>query len=227
MKHALVLLLIGCMACAQTKTNMDKEIKLDSEAKKASYGIGVILAKNVQQNSPDSVDLDALFKGFYDQYNNKKTQMTEQECMESVQTAMSAASERKGSAARKTGEDYLAQNKTKSGVVVTASGLQYRVIKSGPATGKKPTASSNVTVHYAGRLIDGTEFDSSIKRNEPASFPVNGVISGWTEALQLMKEGDKWELTIPQNLGYGERGAGGAIPPYAVLIFEVELLKVN
>lgn len=225
MKYALVLLLVGCMACAQTKTNMDKEVKLDTEAKKASYGIGVILAKNVQQNSPDSIDLDVLFKGFYDQYKNNKTQMTEQQCMESVQKAMSAASDRKGSAARKTGEDYLAQNKSKAGVQVTASGLQYRVIKSG--AGKTPTASSNVTVHYAGRLIDGTEFDSSIKRNEPATFPVNGVIAGWTEALQLMKEGDKWELTIPFNLGYGERGAGGAIPPYAVLIFEVELLKVN
>jgi len=225
MKHALVLLLIGCMACAQTKTNMDKEVKLDSDAKKASYGIGVILAKNVQQNSPDSVDLDALFKGFYDQFNKKTTQLTEQQCMEVVQKAMASAGERKGAEAKKSGETYLAQNKTKAGVVVTPSGLQYRVIKSG--TGKKPIATSNVTVHYAGRLIDGTEFDSSIKRNEPATFPVNGVIAGWTEALQLMKEGDKWELTIPQNLGYGERGAGRDIPPYAVLIFEVELLKVN
>lgn len=225
MKYALVLLLIGCMACAQTKNNMDKEIKLETDAKKASYGIGVILAKNVQQSSPDSVDLDALFKGFYDQFNGKKTLLTEEECMNVVQKTMAAASERKSAGARKAGEDFLAQNKTKTGVKVTASGLQYKVIKSG--TGAQPKDSDQVTVHYAGRLVDGTEFDSSIKRGEPATFPVNGVIAGWTEALQLMKVGDKWELYIPSQLGYGDRGAGGAIPPFATLIFEVELLKVN
>lgn len=120
---------------------------------------------------------------------------------------------------------YLAANRTKPGVVVTPSGLQYRVIKAG--TGRKPYASDQVTVHYRGTLIDGKEFDSSIARNEPATFPVGGVIAGWIEALQMMPEGSKWELVIPANLAYGSRGAGGVIPPDATLIFEVELLKIR
>lgn len=122
-------------------------------------------------------------------------------------------------------EAYLAENAKKAGVTTTASGLQYKVVESGD--GKSPTDTSTVVVHYAGRLIDGTEFDSSYKRGEPIDFPVNGVIPGWTEALLLMKEGDKWELTIPSDLGYGARGAGQDIPPYSTLVFDVELLEVR
>jgi len=151
--------------------------------------------------------------------------MNDQECMQAVQKSMSAAAERKNAGAKKAGEDFLAQNKSKTGVTTTTSGLQYKVLKAG--TGKMPSASSQVTVHYTGKLIDGTVFDSSVERNEPATFPVNGVIQGWVEALQLMKEGDKWELYIPSQLGYGERGAGQQIPPFSTLIFEVELIKVN
>lgn len=121
--------------------------------------------------------------------------------------------------------DYLATNRTKPGVVVTPSGLQYRVITTG--TGRKPYASDHVTVHYRGRLVDGTEFDSSYRRNEPATFPVGGVIAGWIEALQMMPEGSTWELVIPPDLAYGSRGAGGVIPPDATLIFEVELIKIR
>ncbi|MFZ9504996.1 MAG: FKBP-type peptidyl-prolyl cis-trans isomerase [Cyclobacteriaceae bacterium] len=225
MKQALMLLLIGCMACAQNKPNMDKEIKLDSEAKKASYAVGVVLAKNVKQNSPDSLDLDAVFKGFYDVWNEKKTQLTEQECQDAVTKALSAASERKSAGAKKAGEDFLAENAKKEGVKSTSSGLQYKVITAG--SGKSPGPTSEVTVHYSGKLIDGTEFDSSYKRGEPATFPLNGVIPGWTEALQLMKEGDKWTIFIPQSLGYGSQGAGGAIPPFSTLVFDVELIKVK
>ncbi len=122
-------------------------------------------------------------------------------------------------------EAYLQTNGARSTVTTTASGLQYKIIESGG--GATPSDTSTVTVHYAGRLIDGTEFDSSYKRGEPASFPVNGVIPGWTEALQLMQEGDKWELTIPYDIAYGERGSGRSIPPYATLVFDVELVKVN
>ena len=225
MKQALVLLLFGCMACAQTNNPMDKDIKLDTEAKKASYGLGVVLANNIKSQNPDSIDMEALFKGFYDKYKGNTTLMNDQECMQAVQKSMSEAAMRKNAGAKKAGEDFLAQNKTKAGVITTASGLQYKVLKAG--SGKTPTASSEVTVHYAGKLIDGTTFDSSIERNEPATFPVNGVIQGWIEALQLMKEGDKWELYIPSQLGYGERGAGQQIPPFSTLIFEVELIKVN
>jgi len=225
MKQALMLLLIGCMACAQNKPNMDKEIKLDTKAKRASYAVGVVLAKNVKQNSPDSLDLEAVFKGFYDTWSDKKPQMTEQECQDAVTKALSEASERKSAGAKKAGEDFLAENAKKEGVKTTASGLQYKVISSG--SGKSPAATSEVTVHYSGKLIDGTEFDSSYKRGEPATFPLNGVIPGWTEALQLMKEGDKWTIYIPQQLGYGSQGAGGAIPPFSTLVFDVELIKVK
>lgn len=121
-------------------------------------------------------------------------------------------------------EKFLAENKSKSGVTTTASGLQYEVVKMG--TGEKPTTESMVQVHYTGTLIDGTEFDSSVKRNQPAEFPVSGVIAGWTEALQLMPVGSKFKLYIPQNLAYGENGAGDIIKPYSTLIFDVELLKI-
>jgi len=126
---------------------------------------------------------------------------------------------------RKEGEAFLAANKKKEGVKTLASGLQYKVIK--PGTGKKPKSTDTVTTHYRGTLIDGTEFDSSYNRGQPATFPVHGVIPGWTEALQLMEEGAKWQLFIPSKLGYGERGAGQAIGPNATLIFEVELVSVQ
>jgi FKBP-type peptidyl-prolyl cis-trans isomerase FklB len=121
-------------------------------------------------------------------------------------------------------EAFLTKNKDKAGVTITASGLQYEVIKMG--TGPKPTAQSTVKVHYVGTLIDGTEFDSSIKRNQPAQFPVSGVIPGWTEALQLMPVGSKFKLYIPQSIAYGAKGAGEKIKPYSTLIFEVELLEI-
>jgi FKBP-type peptidyl-prolyl cis-trans isomerase FklB len=122
------------------------------------------------------------------------------------------------------GEQFLKQNATRPGVQVTASGLQYEVVKEGK--GPKPEASSTVRVHYHGTLVDGTVFDSSVQRGEPLEFPVNGVIAGWTEALQLMTQGSKWKLYIPHELGYGARGAGGVIGPYTTLIFEVDLLRV-
>ena len=124
-----------------------------------------------------------------------------------------------------TGADFLANNAKKEDVTVTESGLQYEVIQSGE--GRSPGRTDRVTVHYRGTLVDGREFDSSYKRGEPATFPLNRVIAGWTEGLQLMKEGDKWRLFIPSNLGYGQRGAGGMIGPNETLIFEVELLKVQ
>ncbi|MDZ7648270.1 MAG: FKBP-type peptidyl-prolyl cis-trans isomerase [Cytophagales bacterium] len=161
-----------------------------------------------------------------DVFTNKNLQINEQECSMIVQTYMQEAMEKKVTAMKAEGTAFLAANKLKPEVKETASGLQYQVITSG--TGKMPTAADEVTVHYEGKLIGATEpFDSSLKRGEPATFGVGQVIAGWTEALQLMKEGDKWMLFIPSELGYGERGAGGQIPPYATLIFEVELIKVN
>lgn len=143
------------------------------------------------------------------------------EMQEKAQAQMAAM----GEMALKQGEDYLAKNKEAEGVQVTASGLQYKVLENG--TGNTPTAESTVEVHYEGKLLDGSIFDSSYQRGETTSFPVNGVIPGWTEALQLMKEGDVWEVTIPSSLAYGANGAGQAIGPHATLIFKVELVSIK
>jgi FKBP-type peptidyl-prolyl cis-trans isomerase FklB len=157
--------------------------------------------------------------------------MTEEEIRQTMmafQKEMMAKQEEQmkkaGEKNKKEGEAFLAENKKKEGVITLPSGLQYKVIKAGQ--GKKPQASDKVTVHYRGTLINGTEFDSSIRRGQPATFPVSGIIPGWSEALQLMQEGAQWQLFIPPNLAYGERGAGNVIGPNSTLIFEVELISV-
>lgn len=205
--------------------NKPKTANLNDETKRASYGLGVLIASNLKSQGGDSVDLESLYFGIQDIYNKKELIIKEQECSMIVQTYMTQAMEKKTEVLKEEGVAFLEANKTKPGIVVTESGLQYQVVNSG--SGKVPTASDEVTVHYTGKLIDGTVFDSSVERGEPATFGVGQVISGWTEALQLMHEGDKFILFIPSELGYGERGAGGQIPPYAALIFEVELIKVN
>jgi len=158
--------------------------------------------------------------------------MTEQEIQETLKTfqqemAAKQAEKTKQLAEinKKEGEAFLAENKKKEGVKTLPSGLQYKILTEG--SGKTPKETDTVTTHYRGTLIDGTEFDSSFKRGQPASFTVNGVIKGWTEALQLMKEGSKWQLFIPSDLAYGDRGAGGQIGPHATLIFEVELISID
>jgi FKBP-type peptidyl-prolyl cis-trans isomerase len=202
-----------------------KEVALADDKLKASYGIGILMAKNLKMQGGDSLNLDALKAGIQDVYLNNKLQMEEEACATAAQTYMQKASQLKADKMKEAGVAFLSQNKTKEGVKTTASGLQYKVITSGK--GKTPTASNSVTVHYKGTLIDGTPFDSSVERGQPATFNVGGVIPGWTEALQLMHEGDKWTLFIPSELAYGPSGAGGIIPPYSTLIFEVELIKVN
>jgi len=202
-----------------------KEADLSNENNKASYGLGVLMASNVKSQGADSLDLESLTLAIRDVLQNKPLKLQQQECMPIVQQYMQAASSKKGEKAKREGTAFLEKNKAIEGVTTTASGLQYKVLTKG--SGKSPGASDNVTVHYTGKLIDGTVFDSSVERGQPATFGVSGVIRGWTEALQLMHEGDKWILFIPQDLAYGERGAGAQIPPYAALIFEVELIKVN
>jgi len=235
------LLLLSASLPAQSKKELTAEVaklksqvlelqkpkvaNLNDETKKASYGLGVLIASNLKSQGGDSVNLESLYFGIQDVFNKKDLIINQQESSMIVQTYMQEANEKKTAAMRVEGETFLAENKTKEGVKVTESGLQYKVLKSG--TGKMPTANDEVTVHYAGTLIDGTEFDSSIKRGQPATFRVSEVIPAWTEALQLMHEGDKWIIFVPSELGYGERGAGGQIPPYSALIFEVELIKVN
>lgn len=208
-----------------TELKKPKEVVIESEHQRASYGVGVIMASNLKGQGGDSLDVEVISQAIKDFYGKKELKISQQECMPIVQQYMQAANEKKSELMIKENQAFLERNKTAEGVKVTASGLQYKVVKSG--TGKSPAATDNVTVHYIGTTIDGNEFDSSVKRGQPASFGLSQVIRGWTEGLQLMKEGDKFMFYIPQELGYGERGAGGQIPPFATLIFEVELIKVN
>ena len=202
-----------------------KTVDLNNEHQKASYSLGVLVASNIKKQGGDSLDVGAIAIAMNDVFHNKALKMNEQECAMFVQPYMQKAMEKKSAAMKEEGQTFLAANKTKEGVIVTASGLQYKVLTSGQ--GKSPGPSDKVTVHYTGKLIDGTIFDSSVASGKPATFGVNQVIAGWTEALQLMHEGDKWMLYIPYDIAYGDRGAGGQIPPFATLIFEVELIKVN
>ncbi|MEP0773823.1 MAG: FKBP-type peptidyl-prolyl cis-trans isomerase [Acidobacteriota bacterium] len=202
-----------------------------SNEDKASYAIGLQIARNMKaQGVP--LNVDAFSQGFKAGYADGKPLLSDEELQQTLQEfqmAMMAKQQQamaaEGAKNREAGKAFLAANKAKQGVVELPSGLQYKVIKAG--TGKKPTADSTVRVHYRGTLLDGTEFDSSYKRGEPAEFPLGGVIKGWTEALQLMQEGAKWELYIPASLAYGDQGAGGVIKPGSTLIFEVELLEVK
>ena len=205
--------------------------ELKSDKEKISYSIGMDIGGNLKRGSVE-VDPDVLAKGLKDSYGGGKTLLTEDEARKTIadfqQALRAKQAETMKNLAEKNkvdGEKFLAENAKKEGVKTLQSGLQYKEITRG--TGKSPKTTDTVTTHYKGTLIDGTEFDSSYKRGEPASFPVSGVIAGWTEALQLMKEGAKWQLFVPSNLAYGERGAGRDIGPNATLIFEVELISVK
>jgi FKBP-type peptidyl-prolyl cis-trans isomerase FklB len=204
---------------------------LKSQKEKISYIIGMDIGGNFKKQSVD-IDPDILARGIKDALSGAKPQLSDQEAREtmaSFEKEMKAKQEeiRKtvGEKNKIEGEKFLAENKSKEGIQTLPSGLQYKVTT--PGKGKKPQLTDTVIAHYRGTLIDGTEFDSSYRRGQPASFPVNGVIRGWTEALQLMEEGAKWQLFIPPNLAYGDRGAGQAVGPNAVLIFDVELLSIQ
>jgi FKBP-type peptidyl-prolyl cis-trans isomerase FklB len=206
---------------------LKKPVEIDTTNihKKVSYGLGVIVAKNLVMQGGDSLDIECLNAGLMDAYKDKPLKIEQEKSEMIVQQYMQQAMANKAAKMREESKVFLEENKKKEGVTVTSSGLQYKILSSGK--GKAPAATDSVTVHYTGKLVDGTVFDSSVKRGEPATFVVNQVIPGWTEALQLMHEGDKWVLFIPSELGYGPQGAGGQIPPHSTLIFDVELIKVN
>ncbi|MBK7872290.1 MAG: FKBP-type peptidyl-prolyl cis-trans isomerase [Saprospiraceae bacterium] len=190
-----------------------------------SYSLGVLMAQNLKQQGFDKVDAASLVKGFEDVLSGSALQFTLDECNQVVTDYMQSKQAKQHEGVIAEGKKFLDDNAKRSGVVTLPSGLQYEVLNAGD--GPKPTAQDKVTVHYEGTLLDGTVFDSSVKRGQPATFGVTQVIQGWVEALQLMPLGAKWKLFIPYELGYGERGAGGQIGPYSTLVFEVELLKIN
>jgi len=208
-----------------------EESFLKTKKDKISYAIGMDIGKNLKKQ-PVELNPEAISQGLWDSFTDGKSLMTEQEYIDTMTAFRNEMTQKQtaqmknaGDRNKKEGEKYLADNKIKDGVVTTASGLQYKVITKG--TGAFPKSTDTVSVHYKGTSIDGKEFDSSYRRGKPASFPVKGVIKGWTEALQLMKVGAKWQLVIPSELGYGERGAGRNIGPHSTLIFDVELISIK
>lgn len=193
----------------------------------ASYGIGLQMGQQLADNPFDGLDIAAVAAGLAAAFYGDEPEVSEDQIRSAFQVIsgrMQEAEAAKAQLAAAAGEAFLAENAKKAGITVTASGLQYEVLNAG--SGAKPGRADKVRTHYHGTLIDGTVFDSSYNRGQPAEFPVSGVIAGWTEALQLMPVGAKYRLYIPHNLAYGERGAGGAIKPYSALIFDVELLDI-
>ncbi len=203
----------------------------DTDDQKASYAIGLRYGEGFSRDLKE-IDLAAFYQGLQDGFNHAQPQLSPEQIESTLQAFQARkmaeqqrAQEQATAAARAASEAFLAANQQRAEVVTTASGLQYEVLEQGD--GVSPTASDTVNVHYHGTLPDGTVFDSSVARGEPISFPVGGVIRGWTEALQLMKVGDKWKLYIPSDLAYGARGAGAQIGPHQALVFEVQLLGVD
>ena len=222
-------------ACTNQATGQkERDVKLITALDSVSYGVGTDVGHNLKMNLDqaglDSLNKDALFAGMRDamdsieRHSSEKVKAAVQTYMMEAQKTMMAKQQAEADALSAVGQTFLAENGKKPGVVTTASGLQYEVLQMGK--GPKPTAEQTVKVHYKGTLINGKQFDSSYDRGEPAEFPVNAVIPGWTEALQLMPVGSRWKLVIPSQLAYGERGAGADIPANSTLIFEVELLDI-
>ena len=238
----LLVLLAALMAVGSVQAEEEKAVPAEAEKKdaaeakedvfkndmdKASYAIGLNIGQSMKQQGLD-INLELMVRAMKDVFEGKDPLLSQeqiQEVMMNLQKTMMEKQKQKAEENRKKGQAFLEENKAKKGIKVLPSGLQYKVIEEG--TGKTPGADDKVKTHYRGTLIDGTEFDSSYKRGQPAEFPVKGVIRGWTEALQLMPIGSKWELYIPSNLAYGERGAGPVIGPNATLIFEIELISIK
>ena len=201
--------------------------KYQSVKQRVSYGIGRQMGEQLVQNPFEGMDVSAVSEGLVSAVSGQESAVDPrllEEAFSAIRARMEAEQAEKGELEAAAGEEFLAANAKRDGVTVTASGMQYEVVTEGD--GELPIATSTVRTHYHGTLIDGTVFDSSYQRGQPAEFPVNGVISGWTEALMMMPVGSKWRLYLPHKLAYGERGAGGKIKPYAALIFDVELIAI-
>jgi FKBP-type peptidyl-prolyl cis-trans isomerase FklB len=197
---------------------------LKTQSDSVAYGIGVSIGANMKKDGLDSLNVDILAKALKAAMHGDSTVISAQQSQSVIQAYLGEKQKKKGEAALNEGKKFLEENKKKPGVTELPDGLQYSVMKEG--TGPMPKETDSVTVHYHGTLIDGTVFDSSVDRGQPITYPLNGFVRGWQEALQLMKVGSKWKLFVPPTLGYGEHGSG-KVPPNATMIFEMELLSIN
>lgn len=221
------LLTLTCICVVSSNVSAEEAVKLDTDRKKLSYAIGVQVAQSLARQEVD-LDPRAFSLAVEDMIAGREPRIPREEfqaLLEKQRATMLKAQQEKSSKNLEASKAFLTANRKKEGVKELASGLQYRVVKDG--SGAQPKSTDTVSVHYRGTLIDGREFDSSARAGKPAVFQVNGVIKGWQEALPLMKTGAKWQLFIPPELAYGERGAGGAIGPNEILIFDIDLLAVN
>jgi FKBP-type peptidyl-prolyl cis-trans isomerase len=221
MKKTIATLII---AAAGTNMNLQAaDLKLETDQDKLSYSLGMMIGGGILK-SYDNLDYNVMFEAIKTQHGGQETLLKQQEASKILSDYHTENMKQRSVKAQSAGDKYLAENAKREGVTVTESGLQYEVMKAGD--GSKPKATDTVSVHYVGTLLDGTEFDSSVKRGQPATFPLNRVIPGWTEGVQLMNKGSKYRFVIPSDLAYGTRGAGSNIGPDETLIFEVELLDI-
>lgn len=202
-------------------------VKLVTAMDSFSYAAGLNIAENMKSQGITGINVFFMMKAFDDVLNNAQVLLTPEQANMTLQQKLQEFSKKKSDAQKLKCQAFLDENKNKKGVISLPNGLQYEIIKAGDPNGIKPTPADTVVVDYIGTLIDGAEFDNSIKRGEPATFPLGGVIRGWTEILQLMTPGAQWKVVIPSELGYGERGAGGSIPPNSTLIFDITLHSIK
>jgi FKBP-type peptidyl-prolyl cis-trans isomerase len=230
-KIVFLLTLTPFVSFAQQKNNKantnspQKNSVLKSRIDSVSYAFGFKIASDLKANGVESLNYALWTQAMEQVFKGEKSELTDEQAQKAITQFMNAGSEKNSARLIAEGDKFLAENKTKPGVVTTSSGLQYLVLK--PGTGPKPKKNAEVTVHYKGTLLNGKQFDSSYDRGEPLTFPLSNVIPGWVEGVQLMQEGSKYRFFIPCKLGYGPQGAGQDIPPYSVLIFEIELLKAG
>ena len=217
----------GLMAQKKKKEAKSEGIQMMTSVDSFSYAAGITIANQLKSQGINQLNLSLMMIGMNDVLSNNKTLMTPEQAGMTLQQKLQEYNQKKAELLKLKGVEFLDNCKKRPGVIALPNGLQYEVLTAGDPNGIRPTKEDTVVVHYVGTLIDGTEFDNSVKRGEPIEFPLGGVIKGWTEILQLMTIGSKWKVYIPSELGYGERGAGASIPPYSTLIFEIDLKNIK
>lgn len=224
-KNLLLLITSSAIILSSCGQSMTGDVKLDNEIDSLSYSLGADVGNSFRNVSFEEINYDVFLKGIIDAFEEKDLEINEEEIKPYIQKCLTKIREEKNTKNLEEGKTFLEENKKKDGIITTESGLQYEIITEG--TGKSPIDTDIVKCHYHGTLIDGTVFESSVEKGEPAEFPLNRVIKGWTEGLQLMKEGAKYKFYIPTELAYGQRGFRGTVPANMAIIFEVELIEVK